>query len=142
MTPLFKKLNFKSQKEIFLFDPPDEFEEEIKNMKNETSFKNKIDNCGAIEFALAFVKTKKNIDKIFPLIQGKLKEDGIVWFAYPKGTSKKYKVEISRDKGWDELRKNGFDTVRAVSIDHDWSALRFRRVEFIKEITRNQKSVK
>jgi hypothetical protein len=26
----------------------------------------------------------------------------------------------------------GFDTVRAVAIDGDWTALRFRRKEFIK----------
>ena len=134
MTPLFKKLNFKGQKEIFLFDPPSEFKEEIINMKKETSFKNNMSDCREIEFVLAFVKTKKDIEIFFPLIQKILKEDGIIWFAYPKGTSKKYKVEISRDKGWDELRKKGFDTVRAVSIDDDWSALRFRRVEFIKRM--------
>ena len=140
MTPLFKKLNFKSQKEICLINPPVEFEEEIRDMENETSFKSNIGDCGEIEFALAFVKTKEDIDTIFPLIQKKLKGDAIVWFAYPKGTSRKYKVEISRDKGWEELWENGFDTVRAVSIDEDWSALRFRRVEFIKEMTLNHKS--
>ncbi len=42
MTPLFKKLNFKDQKEICLIDPPAEFEEETRNMKNETSFKSNI----------------------------------------------------------------------------------------------------
>jgi hypothetical protein len=30
------------------------------------------------------------------------------------------------------LKKLGFDTVRAVAIDEDWTALRFRRKEFIK----------
>ncbi len=30
------------------------------------------------------------------------------------------------------MRLTGFDTVRQVAIDEDWSALRFRRVEFIK----------
>lgn len=133
MTPLFKKLNFKGQKEIFLFDPPLEFNEEISNMKSETSFEADINNFKQIEFALSFVKTKQEIDKVFSLIQKKLKEDGILWFAYPKGTSKKYNVDISRDKGWDELRKNGFDTVRAISIDDDWSVLRFRRLKFIKK---------
>lgn len=132
MTPLFKKLNFKGQKEVCLIDSPPEFEEEVANMKNETSFKINTADCGQIEFVLAFVKTKKDIDKVFSVIKKKLKEDGIVWFAYPKGSSKKYKVEISRDKGWEELRKSGFDTVRAVSIDDDWSGLRFRRIEFIK----------
>jgi len=31
------------------------------------------------------------------------------------------------------LRQAGFDSVRQVTIDDDWSALRFRRVEFIKQ---------
>jgi hypothetical protein len=30
------------------------------------------------------------------------------------------------------MRAAGFDTVRQVAIDEDWSALRFRRVEYIK----------
>jgi hypothetical protein len=30
------------------------------------------------------------------------------------------------------LKAAGFDTVRAVAIDADWTALRFRRVEYIK----------
>lgn len=133
MTTLFKKLNFKGQKEIFLFEAPLEFNEEISNMKSETSFETDINNFKQIEFAISFVKTKQEIDKIFSLIQKKLNGDGIVWFAYPKGTSKKYNVDIGRDKGSDNLLKNGFDTVRAVSIDEDWSALRFRRLEFIKK---------
>lgn len=58
--------------------------------------------------------------------------DAILWFAYPKGTSKKYKCEFNRDNGWDVIRAAGFDTVRAVAIDEDWSALRFRRKEFIR----------
>ena len=30
------------------------------------------------------------------------------------------------------MRSAGFDTVRQVAIDEDWSALRFRRLEYIK----------
>ena len=61
----------------------------------------------------------------------KTKGDAIVWFAYPKGTSRKYQCDFNRDNGWDALKALGFDTVRQVAIDADWSALRFRRVEFI-----------
>jgi len=55
-----------------------------------------------------------------------------LWFAYPQGTSKRYTCEFNRDTGWSALRSAGFDTVRQVAIDEDWSALRFRRVEYIK----------
>src|SRR6476620_9127058 len=53
--------------------------------------------------------------------------------SYPKGTSKKYSCDFNRDDGWEVLRQAGFDGVRQVAIDDDWSALRFRRFEFIKQ---------
>ena len=34
------------------------------------------------------------------------------------------------------MGKAGFEGVRMVAIDEDWSAVRFRRVEFIKTMTR------
>ena len=58
--------------------------------------------------------------------------DAVLWFAYPKGTSKRYTCDFHRDEGWDVLRGSGFDSVRQVAIHEDWSALRFRRIEYIK----------
>jgi hypothetical protein len=40
--------------------------------------------------------------------------------------------DLDRDHGWMVLIEKGFDKVRQVSIDNDWSALRFRNVRFIK----------
>lgn len=136
MTPLFKKLNFKQHKEILILNHPAEFEDEIKAMKDYTTIKTIINDIKEIEFVLAFVKTKSDIGRIAPIIHKNLKGDGIVWFAYPKGTSKKYKAEINRDTGWDILGKLGLEGVRAVAIDDDWSALRFRRVEFVNTMTK------
>jgi hypothetical protein len=65
--------------------------------------------------------------------------DALLWFAYPKGTSKRYHCEFNRDTGWQVIRDAGFDSVRQVAIDEDWSALRFRRVEFIKDSVRQRK---
>ena len=45
---------------------------------------------------------------------------------------KRYICEFNRDDGWQVIRGAGFDSVRQVAIDEDWSALRFRRVEYIK----------
>jgi len=35
------------------------------------------------------------------------------------------------------LADDGYEPVRQVAIDEDWSALRFRKVEQIKKMTRN-----
>ena len=82
---------------------------------------------------LAFEKTKKEIESIGAFLQKKVDGDPIIWFAYPKKTSKKYSVEINRDNGWESIQKLGFETVRAVAIDDDWSALRFRLSQFVKK---------
>ena len=80
---------------------------------------------------LVFVETQAQLNKVAgPLIK-KASGDALLWFAYPKGTSTLYKADFNRDKGWDILRQSGFDTVRQVAIDAEWSALRFRRTEFI-----------
>ena len=136
VTPLFKKLNFKQHKEILILNSPTEFEAELKAMSDCTAITTDIKSVSDIEFVLIFIKTQAEIDKITPLIDKKLKGDGIIWFAYPKGTSKKYKAEINRDKGWNTLGKADFEAVRQVAIDDDWSALRFRKVEFIKTMNR------
>ncbi|MBB5359209.1 hypothetical protein HDE76_002438 [Rhodanobacter sp. ANJX3] len=86
----------------------------------------------AVSFALVFAKRQSEVDAISPALADKLKGDALLWFAYPKGTSKKYTCDFNRDTVWRVIRRLGFDTVRALAIDDDWSALRFRRVEFIK----------
>jgi len=138
MTPLFKKLNFKQQNEIYILNHPSEFEAEMNAMKGYTTIRTNMSDSQEIEFVITFVKTKADIEIITPDIHKKLKGDGIVWFAYPKGTSKKYKAEINRDNGWDLLGKSGLVVVSAVAIDDDWTALRFRRIEFIKTMTRKK----
>ena len=47
--------------------------------------------------------------------------------AYPKKTSKKYSATVSRDEGWGPLGENGYETVRLIALDEDWSILRFRK---------------
>lgn len=135
-TPLFKKLNFKQHKGILILNYPAEFEAELNAMKDCTTIKTNIKKISEIEFVLTFIKTQAELNTIAPLVNKKLKGDGIVWFAYPKGSSKKYKAEINRDNGWEILGKSGFEAVRQVAINDDWSALRFRKVEFIRTMSR------
>jgi hypothetical protein len=89
-----------------------------------------------VSFSLAFVTTQAQVDALAAQIVKKTKGDAIVWFAYPKGTSKKYKSQVDRDHGWIALGREGFEPVRMVAIDEDWSAKRYRRAEFIKSMTR------
>lgn len=137
MNAIFKKLNLKSQDPIYVLNSPDSFKKEIEEIDGEPAVKTSLSGAKTISFFLGFVTKQKEVDeltkKVAPLMEG----DGIFWFAYPKGTSKKYKCEFNRDNGWAELGKQGFEGVRMVAIDEDWSALRFRKVEHIKSMTRS-----
>ena len=138
MSIIFNKLNLKGQTEILVLNAPESFEPELAALNNITIRRNAGD-VKEIAFSLAFVTRQKEVDAIAKTVALKAKGDAIVWFAYPKGTSKKYKCEFNRDTGWAALGAESFESVRMVAIDEDWSALRFRRVEFIQTMTRDKK---
>ena len=130
MATLFEKLNLKDRQEILVLHAPASFEPELARLPVVT-IHHHIESVAAIGFSLAFVTRQSEVDALAPTIAARAKGDATVWFAYPKGTSKKYKCDFNRDTGWEKLKAAGFDTVRAVAIDEDWTALRFRRVEYI-----------
>lgn len=133
---IFQKLNLKNQHALVVLHAPASFEPELRALENVTVH-HRASAVKKIEFALAFVTKQKQGDAFAQSLAKKAHGDAGLWFAYPKGTSKKYKCEVNRDYGWAALGKQGFDPVRQVAIDEDWSALRFRRVEFIKTMTRS-----
>jgi hypothetical protein len=131
MSILFKKLNLTHEKEIVLHDAPESFQTEVKTLK-EVGIVRKIGPTLRFSFALVFVARRAAVDQLSKTLAAAAIGDAVLWFAYPKGTSKRYQCDFNRDNGWDVIRKAGWDTVRQVAIDEDWSALRFRRQEFIK----------
>ncbi|MGA7342634.1 MAG: hypothetical protein WBE72_15010 [Terracidiphilus sp.] len=131
MATVFEKLNLGNRQEIVVLDAPASFEPELARLPAVTINRH-VEPVAGAGFWLAFVTRKSAVDKLAPLIAARAKGDAIVWFAYPKGTSKKYTCDFNRDTGWDKMKAAGFETVRAVAIDADWTGLRFRRVEYIK----------
>ena len=136
MPSVFSKLNLKDQKQILVLNSPPSFEPELKALR--IAVQRDLKSAAAIEFSLAFVIKQSEVDTLGKAISKKAQGDAVVWFAYPKGSSKKYKSEINRDAGWKVLGDAGFEPVRMVAIDEDWSAVRFRRVDFIKTLTRGK----
>jgi riboflavin synthase len=135
MSSVFTKLNLKHQTKILVFNAPSKFETELAKLE-QVSIARDVKGMAEISFALAFVTQQKEVDRAAKALVKKAKGDAVVWFAYPKGTSKNYTCEFNRDTGWAILGELGFEVVRQVAIDEDWSALRFRRVEFIKTMKR------
>jgi hypothetical protein len=138
MTPLFKKLNLKDEEEIVVVNPPTSFELELGRLSH-VSVIRKLSKAKDVRFSLAFVTKQDELNALAAGIAAKAEGDATIWFAYPKKSSKRYTCEFNRDTGWDALGASGFEGVRQVAIDEDWSAIRFRRVEFIKTMKRSPK---
>jgi len=128
---IFQKLNLKAQREIAVFNVPASFEAELAQLKGIKILRD-VRKPTAIQFALAFVTQQSELNRLSRILADGSEGDALLWFAYPKGTSKRYSCDFNRDTGWQVIRKAGFDSVRQVAIDEDWSALRFRRAEYVK----------
>lgn len=137
MTDIFKKLNLKEQGEVLVLNAPESFEPELAALET-VDIRRSLEGSPRILFSLAFVTRQDEVNALARAIAGKAEGDAVVWFVYPKGSSKKYTCEFNRDTGWAVLGELGFEAVRQVAIDADWSALRFRRAEFIKTMGRAQ----
>jgi len=131
ITPLFNKLNLGAHQEIAVFSAPGSFEAELKQLKGVKILRDP-KNPKAVKFGLAFAATQAQLDRVSSILAAASEGDAVIWFAYPKGTSKRYTCEFNRDTGWNVIRGAGFDSVRAVAIDEDWSAIRFRRRQYVK----------
>jgi hypothetical protein len=138
MTPLLKKLNFKDQEQLLVLNSPESFFGELQEMKSVATVVTDLEEIQGIEFLIAFVTTKKEIENLVRSIDRKLIGDVIFWICYPKATSKKYSCDFNRDTGFEILGEFDFEGVRQVALDEDWSALRFRKVNYIKNITRKE----
>jgi hypothetical protein len=130
MPPVFAKLNLKDQREILVVDPPASFEPELRAL-GDVVIRRDPAQLAVVSFALAFVTTQAGLDALSALLAAKAQGDAVLWFAYPKASSRRHRCEFNRDTGWDVIRAQGFDSVRQVAIDEDWSALRFRRAGYI-----------
>ena len=132
MDVLLAKLNYKGQKRIAVINGDEKSMGILEKGLKEVQVDKEIDPRFPYEFMILFVQLVSEIEDLAPQALHNLISDGVLWFAYPKKTSKKYSSDIDRDHGWEVLTDRGFDKVRQVSIDDNWSALRFRNIRFIR----------
>lgn len=132
MKKLLEKLNYKGQKRIALLNAEKGFAEWINEELGDVKTDTEIDQRYPYEFMIVFVKSIAETDQYAPDVLHNLLADGILWFCYPKKTSSKHTTDPGRDNGWEALNRSGFHAVRMISVDENWSAIRFRNEKFIR----------
>lgn len=137
MNAVIKKLQLKDQgKPVLILNAPEEYCEIISEFDTETQTEI---NEKKYHFVQVFGKSMAELKDLAVKAVSVVEEDGLLWLCYPKKSSKKYKgSDCSRDVVIYIFQDEGYEPVRQISIDDDWSALRFRQVDKIK--TMNRKS--
>lgn len=140
MQTIFQKLNLKDEQEIVVLNAPESFEAVLATLSG-VRVVHSAAEVEKAQFALVFAITQAELDAAAVEITARAAPDIKLWFAYPKQSSKKYRCEFNRDTGWDKLGQAGYEPVRQVAIDEDWSAVRFRQAAFIKKMMRQEKDM-
>lgn len=134
--PILKKLQFKDAGQpVLILGAPKSYKVVIEG------FSGRVDTQiseEAYDFIQIFGTSNDEIQVLAKEAIKHVNDQGLVWLCYPKKSSKTYKEsDCRRDTVAPLLADDGYEPVRQVAIDEVWSALRFRKVEQIKKMTRN-----
>lgn len=134
---IIKKLQFKDQgQDVLIMNAPKAYEEVISLFEGKVHTNGEV--AGGYDFVQVFGTSNEELQSLARDAEGYVKEDGLLWLCYPKKSSKAYKgSDCSRETVARLLADEGYEPVRQIAIDEDWSALRFRKVDKIKTMTRS-----
>ncbi|MHA8050315.1 hypothetical protein V7S79_04300 [Aquirufa sp. ROCK-SH2] len=121
MQDTIKKFKFKAPG--IVLNAPKNIEEEFIKMGFNTHF-----DVSKSSNTLVFLSNKEEFMSFLQTDLSNIEFDSVLWFAYPKGTSK-INTDINRDILRVSGEEFGITTVTAIAIDETWSALRFRPIE-------------
>ena len=122
MQDIIKKFKFKDDGVVL--NAPAAIAKELVKL----GFKTSLDKQTKSTNTLVFINNNKEYLGFLKNDLKNIEPDSVLWFAYPKGTSKT-KTDINRDTIRVTGEGFGITTVTAISIDDTWSALRFRPID-------------
>ena len=82
---------------------------------------------GEADVVLMFALNQAELEQYFPEALQRLGEKGALWVAYLKQTASKA-TDLTRDSINDWAKQHGATGVAMITVDSDWSALRFKRL--------------
>ena len=126
INPLFKKLGIKPGQKILLKNTPIEIESQLIPFPENVSISKNLK--GTFDLIIIFAYKKAEVMQSASLVIKILAKEGILWLAYPKKTSG-IDTELNRDKAWDSFTEFGYRPVNLISLNENWSSMRFKRNE-------------
>jgi hypothetical protein len=124
---LLEKLQLKDEKNLLIQGLPSSVEKQFAKLSYNKNLTPLL-KSRKIDFALIFAINQFQLNNILKELFTALHTDCKLWIAYPKTTSK-IVSDLNRDASWDILSKNDFEAIRQVTLDHVWTAMRFKKVD-------------
>lgn len=130
---LLEKLQLKDEKNLLIQGLPSTVEKQFVKLsfsKNVTPLL----KSRKIDFALVFAISHKQLEDILKDVVPALGDHAKLWIAYPK-VSSKIVSDLTRDCNWSCIAKCGFEGIRLIAVDNIWTAMRFKKIEDIKQVS-------
>jgi hypothetical protein len=120
---LQQKLQLKSGQAVVILNPPPGYLDKlIAELKDHIVSTEASVNAEAV---ILFVNSLAEAKDLAPGAIKAVKPNGLLWIAYPKGTSK-VKADVNRDSLWEVVKATGWRAVRLIALDDTWSVMRCR----------------
>lgn len=122
-TPLARKLGVKEGFAVLLHNPPEYYFDLFADLpQNLSIYKKPIDI--KVDFIHIFCTSILELEEIVEKNKGSLKQNGMLWVSWPKGSSS-IKTDLKREPIREHLLSIGLVDIKVAAIDEDWSGLKF-----------------
>ena len=126
---ILEKLQLKEEKNLLIQGLPSSVEKQFAKLSYNKNLTPLL-KTRKIDFALIFAINQLQLNNILKEVFPALHSESKLWIAYPKTTSK-IVSDLNRDASWEILSKNDYEAVRQVTLDHVWTAMRFKKLDQI-----------
>jgi hypothetical protein len=122
---VFEKLQLNDEKNLLIQGLPSSIEKQFAKVSFSKSVTPLL-KSRRIDFALVFAVNQNQLSSIMQDVLPAMHEEGKLWIAYPKATSK-IVSDLNRQCTWACLKSKGFESVLETQLDHVWTAVRFSK---------------
>jgi hypothetical protein len=123
VSSLAAKLKLKAGQRAALINAPDSYRTDLGRIPPGVTFSEKL--TGAFDWIQIFVRNQAELRRFAARAVRALGPGGILWIAFPKGTSS-IQTDLTRDDGWEALQSHKLKWVTLVSVNQTWSAFAMR----------------
>ena len=122
-TPLVRKLGFKEGFRAALVNPPSNFHRELDPLPPDVTFYTaKLPKD--LDLILLFADSQRMLLKEFPRLAKRLRQNGMLWIAWPKKTSG-FETDLSENPVRMIGLEAGLVDVKICAVNEVWSGLKF-----------------